>query len=205
MDEGRMKLGLLTAPFPDTDLMAVADWTASAGMSMLEIACWPAGGGETRRYAGTSHIDVDGLSEGEAGEIVAALDEKGIGISGLGYYPNPLHADAAHRDEVIGHLKKVINAAGKMRVPVVNTFIRSGEVEADLYGLQSAREPDGFAEVALKLGEYRKLAPGPLEEWVFFDHPSGRNRIRMAMRWKAEELRRAQRAGTPSPSASAAK
>jgi STE24 endopeptidase len=59
--------------------------------------------------------------------------------------------------------------------------------------------------VALKLGEYRKLAPGPLEEWVFFDHPSGRNRIRMAMRWKAEELRRAQRAGTASPSASAAK
>jgi sugar phosphate isomerase/epimerase len=118
-----MKLGLLTAPFADTGLMEVADWTASVGMSMLEVACWPAGGGETRRYAGTSHIDVDGLSEGRAGEIVAALGEKGIGISGLGYYPNPLHADAAHREAVIGHLKKVITAAGKMRVPVVNTFM----------------------------------------------------------------------------------
>jgi hypothetical protein len=66
-----MKLGILTAPFPDTDLMEVADWTASAGMSMLEVACWPAGGGEARRYAGTSHIDVDGLSEARAGETGA--------------------------------------------------------------------------------------------------------------------------------------
>ena len=47
---------------------------------------------------------------------------------------------------------------------------------------------DGFAEVALKLGEYRRLDPGPIEEWIFFDHPSGRNRIHMAMTWKAEHL-----------------
>jgi STE24 endopeptidase len=72
--------------------------------------------------------------------------------------------------------------------PVLNTFIRSNEVEADMFGLNAAREPDGFAEVALLLGEYRKLAPGPVEEWIFFDHPSGRNRILAAMRWKAENL-----------------
>jgi STE24 endopeptidase len=77
--------------------------------------------------------------------------------------------------------------------PVLNTYIRVNEAEADLYGLQTAREPDGFAEVALKLGEYRKLAPGPVEEWLFFDHPSGRSRIRMAMQFKAEQLRRAGR------------
>ena len=118
-----MKLGLLTAPFPDTGLMEVADWTAGAGMEALEIACWPAGGGEARRYAGTSHIDVDGLGEGQAREIADALSGKGISVSGLGYYPNPLHADAAHRDQVIGHLKKVISAAALMRVPVVNTFL----------------------------------------------------------------------------------
>ena len=70
--------------------------------------------------------------------------------------------------------------------PIVNTIIRVNEVEADIYGLNAARQPDGFAEVALKLGEYRKLSPGPIEEWIFFDHPSGRNRIRMAMEWKAE-------------------
>jgi STE24 endopeptidase len=83
--------------------------------------------------------------------------------------------------------------------PVVNTHIRTDEIEADLYGLQTAHEPDGFAEVSLKLGEYRKLAPGPLEEFLFYDHPSGRSRIRMAMEWKAEELRRARRRAASSP------
>jgi STE24 endopeptidase len=71
--------------------------------------------------------------------------------------------------------------------PFLNTYIRVNEAEADIYGLQAAGESDGFAEVALKLGEYRKLEPGPVEEWMFFDHPSGRSRIRMAMRWKAEQ------------------
>lgn len=72
--------------------------------------------------------------------------------------------------------------------PVTNTIIRTNEAEADIFGLNASRQPDGFAEAALKLGEYRKLAPGPLEEFVFFDHPSGRQRILAAMRWKAEHL-----------------
>jgi STE24 endopeptidase len=72
--------------------------------------------------------------------------------------------------------------------PVLNTFTRTLEGDADAFGLNAARQPDGEAEVALKLGEYRKLSPGPLEEWIFFDHPSGRTRILMAMRWKAEHL-----------------
>jgi sugar phosphate isomerase/epimerase len=118
-----MKLGLLTAPFPDRDLLDVAGWAASVGFECLEIACWPREGGEARRYAGTSHVDVANLSEAQAGEIVAALDEKGITISGLGYYPNPLHAETGHRDRVIGHLKKVIEAAARLNVPVVNTFV----------------------------------------------------------------------------------
>lgn len=72
--------------------------------------------------------------------------------------------------------------------PVLNTFVRTNEAEADIFGLNAAREPDGFAEIALKLSEYRKLDPGLLEEFVFFDHPSGRARIYMSMRWKAEHL-----------------
>ena len=118
-----MKLGLLTAPFPDSDLETVADWTASAGMNALEIACWPTGGGEARRYAGTSHINVDDLTPTQGKEIVDMLSGKGIEISGLGYYPNPLHNDANHRNEVITHLKKVISAASAMQVKVVNTFV----------------------------------------------------------------------------------
>ena len=72
--------------------------------------------------------------------------------------------------------------------PVLNTVIRVQEQEADAFGLNAAREPDAFAEVALQLSEYRKLSPGPVEEFIFFDHPSGRTRIRTAMRWKAAQL-----------------
>jgi STE24 endopeptidase len=72
--------------------------------------------------------------------------------------------------------------------PVANTAIRSQEAEADLFGLNASRQPDGRAEVALQHAEDRKLAPGPIEEFIFFDHPSGRNRILMAMRWKAQHL-----------------
>jgi len=118
-----MKLGILTAPFADTELNKVADWSASVGFEALEIACWPATGGEARRYAGTSHINVDGLTQSRASEIKAQLTEKGISISGLGYYPNPLHAEADHRERVIAHLKNVIKAASLMKVPVVNTFL----------------------------------------------------------------------------------
>jgi STE24 endopeptidase len=71
--------------------------------------------------------------------------------------------------------------------PITNGFIRSNEAEADIYGLNAAREPDGFSTIILKLGEYRKVDPGQLEEWLFYDHPSAKNRVLMAMRWKAEQ------------------
>lgn len=73
--------------------------------------------------------------------------------------------------------------------PIMNTWIRTQEYEADMYGLNTSRQPDGFARAAIHLGEYRKMSPGPVEEWIFFDHPSGRNRIYAAMRWKAENLK----------------
>lgn len=72
--------------------------------------------------------------------------------------------------------------------PISNTAVRVTEREADAFGINTAREADGFAKVALKLGVYRKLDPGPVEEFIFFDHPSGRARIRMAMDWKAANL-----------------
>ena len=72
--------------------------------------------------------------------------------------------------------------------PVNNTITRAMEYEADMYGINASQQPDGEAEVDLMLGEYRKLDPGPIEEFIFFDHPSGRTRITAAMRWKAEHL-----------------
>ncbi len=73
-------------------------------------------------------------------------------------------------------------------MPVLNTVVRITEREADAFGINTSREPEGMAKVALKLGVYRKLDPTPLEEFIFFDHPSGRARIRMAMDWKAANL-----------------
>lgn len=73
--------------------------------------------------------------------------------------------------------------------PINNTFGRTQEHEADMFGLNASRQPDGFAQAAIHLGEYRKMSPGSVEEWIFFDHPSGRNRIHDAMQWKAENLK----------------
>ena len=75
-----------------------------------------------------------------------------------------------------------------LATPVTNTITRTAEAQADIFGLNAARQPDGFATAALKLSEYRKLDPTPLEEFVFYDHPSGRTRIFTAMRWKAAHI-----------------
>ena len=84
-------------------------------------------------------------------------------------------------------------------IPLLNTVVRVTEREADAFGINTAREPDGMAKVALKLGAYRKLDPTPLEEFIFFDHPSGRARIRMAMDWKAAHLPAGESATAESP------
>jgi STE24 endopeptidase len=81
----------------------------------------------------------------------------------------------------------VLTVLSLLLTPVLNTLVRVQEQEADVFGLNAAREPDAFAEVALQLSEYRKLSPGPVEEFIFFDHPSGRTRILTAMRWKAAQ------------------
>lgn len=136
-----MKLGFLTAPFPQTPLMEVAKWAAGAGFEVLEIACWPVTSGPTRRYAGTSHIDVANLTQSRASEIADEIAAAGLSISALGFYPNPLHPDPGHREQVIGHLRHVITAAEKMNVPLVNTFM----------GGDGAKSQDDNWEVALQV------------------------------------------------------
>jgi len=83
----------------------------------------------------------------------------------------------------------MVSIFGFVFTPIDNTFTRSQEYEADMYGLNTSRQPDGFAQAAIHLGEYRKMSPSPVEEWIFFDHPSGHNRIYAAMRWKAENMK----------------
>jgi sugar phosphate isomerase/epimerase len=89
-------------------LEQVVSWAASEGFETLEIACWPAAGGERRRYAGITHIDVDSFGPDAVHELLGA---HGLEISALAYYPNNLHPDAAHREEVNAHLRKVVDAA----------------------------------------------------------------------------------------------
>jgi len=115
-----VKLGLLTAAFPDLTLEQVAEWAAGEGFQALEIACWPAGGGERRRYAGVTHIDVDSFEPDAVHEL---LGRHRLTISSLAYYPNNLHPDDSHREEVNGHLLKVIDAAQRLGVEIVGTFV----------------------------------------------------------------------------------
>jgi STE24 endopeptidase len=77
-----------------------------------------------------------------------------------------------------------------LATPINNTLTRVQEIEADQFGLAAGRDPDAEAAVILKLGEYRKMEPGPIEELIFYTHPSGWRRIENAMRWKAEQQQR---------------
>ncbi|MDD1453301.1 M48 family metallopeptidase [Sphingomonas sp. H160509] len=75
-----------------------------------------------------------------------------------------------------------------LATPFQSAIVRSAESEADAFGLDVARQPDAFALIAIRLSEYRKLEPGPIEEFLFFDHPSGETRIRRAMQWKKDHV-----------------
>jgi len=139
-----MKLGLLTAAFPTLSLDEVADWASANGFGALEIACWPAGEGAARRYGGVCHIDVDGLDEARATEIVEGLARRGLTISSLAYYPNPLDADAEARGVAHEHLRKVIAAAPKLGVDIVGTFVgrdRTKDLPASLEDFRSVWPP----------------------------------------------------------------
>ncbi|MEZ5681134.1 MAG: M48 family metallopeptidase [Erythrobacter sp.] len=76
-----------------------------------------------------------------------------------------------------------------LMTPATNSLVRVAESQADAFGLDSAKQPDGFAKVAMRLSEYRKIEPGELEEVLFFDHPSGHSRVHMAMDWKARHVK----------------
>ena len=90
-----MKLGLMTAAFGGQELEYVASWAVANGYGALEIACWPSSGGEARRYAGVCHIDVDALDDAAVQRVHDAVGGRGLEISSLAYYPNPLDPDPA--------------------------------------------------------------------------------------------------------------
>ena len=91
----------------------------------------------------------------------------------------------------------LIAVVGLVTTPIQRNIIYFHEQQADMFGLNAAREPDGFAEAAVLLSEYRKMEPSPLEEWFFYDHPSGLNRVHNAMVWKANEIAAGRLQNTP--------
>jgi len=117
-----IKLGFLSAILADLTFEEVMTFAAETGYSCVEIMCWPVGKAE-RRYAGVTHINVMKLSATRIKEIRDFLNEKGVGISGLGYYPNPLEADRKNAARYVAHIKKVINAASQLGLKNVNTFV----------------------------------------------------------------------------------
>jgi len=117
-----MKLGFVSAILPELSLEEVIDFAAAEGFDCVEIMCWPVGKAE-RRYAGVTHVDVSEFGAGDAQRVNDLLAAKGVEISGLGYYPNPLAPDRAEAQVYIDHIEKVIQAAALLGVNQVNTFI----------------------------------------------------------------------------------
>jgi STE24 endopeptidase len=72
-----------------------------------------------------------------------------------------------------------------LALPLVNAFTRFGETQADQYSLETARLPDALASALVKTAEYRYPRPSPVQEMLFYSHPSVERRVRMAMDWKA--------------------
>lgn len=117
-----MQLGFVSAILPELNLEEVLAFASDEGFPTVEVMCWPPGDAD-RRYAGVAHLDVSDFTEEQAGQVMELTQKTGVAISGLGYYPNPLDPDPAHRAFVMEHLKKLIDAAKMLAVPVVNTFI----------------------------------------------------------------------------------
>ncbi len=117
-----IKLGFVSAILADQTFEKVMSFAAKTGYSCVEIMCWPLGKAE-RRYAGVTHIDVADLSKKRVDEIHNTLEQKNVTISGLGYYPNPLEANKKNAGHYVTHIKKVVDAASRLGLKNVNTFI----------------------------------------------------------------------------------
>jgi len=179
-----MQLGFVSAILHDLRLEDVFAFAADLGFGCVELMCWPPGGAD-RRYAGVTHVDVTRLDDQQAARIHDLTKAHRVAISGLGYYPNPLDPDAEHRRVVIEHLKKVISAARRLDVGVVNTFIGRDpnlSVEANWPVFQSVWP--AVVQHAEKEGVKLGLENCPMlfsrDEW-----PGGKNLATTPALWRA--------------------
>ncbi|MCA9064547.1 MAG: sugar phosphate isomerase/epimerase, partial [Planctomycetaceae bacterium] len=117
-----MQLGFVSAILPDVPFGELFDEAADMGYDCVEVCCWPAGKAE-RRYAGVTHIDVGELTDETVDNIRETVETTGVGISALGYYPNPLSPRQEEADAAVAHIHAVIDAAARMEIGAMNTFV----------------------------------------------------------------------------------
>lgn len=169
-----MQLGFVSAIVGDLTLEEVFALAADEGFGCVELMCWPPGKAD-RKYAGVTHLDMSAFTDEQAAHVRDLVRIHRVQVSALGYYPNPLDPNPDHRNLVVGHLKKVIAAAPKIGVKVVNTFIGrdpAQTVESNLMVMPHVWNP--IVEVAKAAGVRIGIEHCPMlftdDEW-----PGGKN------------------------------
>jgi sugar phosphate isomerase/epimerase len=178
-----LDLGFVSAILAERSFEEVVEFASENQFKCVEMMCWPVGKAE-RRYAGVTHINVDDTDDKKAAEIKSVLKKYNVYISGLGYYPNPLDNNQMQAEVYIEHIKKVIKAAAKLDVPVVNTFVgRDPEKSVEENLAKFAKVWPGIIKVAeennIKIGIENCPMLFTRDEW-----PGGKNLATTPAIWK---------------------
>ncbi len=178
-----MKLGFVSAILDNRSLEEVIDTAASIGYECVEVACWPVEKA-SRRYAGVTHINIEELDEAKIRHIHDYCEQKGVAISALAYYPNVLTEDRAEQDRIRRHLIAMIEAAPKLQVDTITTFIGRAQhktVEENLELMQEIWKP------ILQAAEEKKVKIAIENCPMLFDDgqwPGGQNLMTTPAIWR---------------------
>ena len=175
-----MQLGFVSAILPDLTLEEIFAFAAAERFDCIELMCGPPAAAD-RRYAGVTHLDVTNVNDELVSKVRGLVHRTGVQISGLGYYPNPLHPDASHRERVAGHLRNVIQAAPRFGVHVVNTFIGRDWHKSvkDNWPLFEQIWPDlarSAQDASVRIGIENCPMLFSLDEWPGGDQPGDQSR-----------------------------
>ncbi|TNE64785.1 MAG: sugar phosphate isomerase/epimerase [Alphaproteobacteria bacterium] len=178
-----MKLGFQSAILADLGFEEVIDFAAQEGFDCVEIMCWPKGESD-RKYAGVTHLDVTGFTKADAERTLAFCAEKGVAISALGYYPNPLSPDLEEAAVATAHIRRLIDAAVLLGLDTVNTFVGNDwtkSVDANWPRFVETWGPLlAYAEKkGVKIGIENCAMYFTMDEW-----PSGKNLARSPALWR---------------------
>jgi sugar phosphate isomerase/epimerase len=178
-----IRLGIQSAILGDMNFDELIDFASDNGFACVEAMCWPHMA-DNRKYAGVSHIDVTKLDDEQVRRIKAKLIEKKVYLSGLGYYPNPLDPEKEKSDFYVEHIKKVIDAAARLDVGIMNTFIGADPAKNDDQNFESFRK---LWPSLIKYAEDKNIKIGIENCPMFFtadEWPSGKNLAHSPALWR---------------------